>query len=148
MFYRNHQNKLAICKSIRLKWNQVMKNLKSYLVLSAALLVGTLLLSTSLRVRKLQHVVAFNYKPEITAEQKKQVRDAFYALQKDIPEIKAFEGGDDIASGTKKFTQCFIVTVKNEKDLGIYGSHPKHKAFSAMVDPMLAEVMVVDYWAE
>jgi hypothetical protein len=125
-----------------------MKNLNRYLLFSAAVLMGTLLLSTNLRVKKLQHVVAFNYKPEITSEQKKQVKEAFYALQKEIPEIKAFEGGDDIAAGTKKFTQCFIVTVKNEKDLGIYGSHPKHKAFSAMVDPMLAEVMVVDYWAD
>ena len=126
----------------------MMRNLNKYLILFVGLLVGTVLLSTSLRIRKLQHVVAFNYKPEITAEQKKQVREAFYALQKEIPEIKAFEGGDDIAPGNKKFTQCFIVTVKNEKDLGIYGSHPKHKAFSAMVDPMLAEVMVVDYWAD
>lgn len=125
-----------------------MRNLNRYLLFSAAVLAGTLLLSTSLRVRKLQHVVAFNYKPEITAAQKQQVREAFYALQKEIPEIKAFEGGDDINPGSKKFTQCFIVTVKNEKDLGIYGSHPRHKAFSAMVDPMLAEVMVVDYWAE
>lgn len=125
-----------------------MKNLNKYLLLSVALLTGTLLLSMNLRVRRLQHVVAFNYKPEITLEQKQQVREAFYALQKEIPEIKAFEGGDDIKPDGKKFTQCFVVTVKNEKDLGIYGSHPKHKAFSAMVDPMLAEVMVVDYWAE
>lgn len=125
-----------------------MKKLNGYLLFTVAILAGTLLLSTNLRVRKLQHVVAFNYKPEITAEQKQQVREAFYALQKEIPEIKAFEGGDDIKPGNKKFTQCFIVTVKNEKELETYGSHPKHKAFSAMVDPMLAEVMVVDYWAE
>jgi alpha-D-ribose 1-methylphosphonate 5-triphosphate synthase subunit PhnH len=126
-----------------------MKNLnKTFLILLTAVTVGTFFMSTSLRARKLQHVVAFNYKPEITNEQKKQVREAFYALQKEIPQIKAFEGGDDIKPGTKKFTQCFIVSVKNEKDLDIYGSHPKHKAFSALVDPMLAEVMVVDYWAD
>jgi hypothetical protein len=48
-----------------------MKNLNRYLLFSAAVLMGTLLLSTNLRVKKLQHVVAFNYKPEITSEQKK-----------------------------------------------------------------------------
>lgn len=125
-----------------------MRRLNRFLLFSTALLAVALLLSAVTRVRKLQHVVAFNYKTEITADQKQKVRAAFYALQNEIPEIKAFEGGDDIAPGTKKFTQCFIVTVKNEKDLGIYGSHPKHKAFSAMVDPMLEEVMVVDYWAD
>lgn len=126
-----------------------MKNSSKYLSLIAiAAFCGTLLLSTKPRAKKLQHVVAFNYKPEITSDQKQKVKEAFYALQKDIPEIKAFEGGDDIKPGNKKFTQCFVVTVKNEHDLDIYGSHLKHKAFSAMVDPMLAEVMVVDYWAE
>lgn len=124
-----------------------MKKLSQYLI-PVIFIAGTQLLSANLRERKLQHVVAFNYKPEITTQQKQQVREAFYALQNEIPEIRAFEGGDDISSGTKKFTQCFVVTVKNEKDLGTYGSHPKHKAFSAMVDPMLAEVMVVDYWAK
>jgi len=126
-----------------------MKHLfKTLLVISTVAFSGTLLLSTKLRVKKLQHVVAFNYKPEITAEQKQKISEAFYALQKDIPEIKAFEGGDDIKPNRKKFSQCFIVTVKNEHELNVYGSHPKHKAFSAMVDPLLAEVMVVDYWAE
>lgn len=126
-----------------------MKTVFKYLPLIVlSVICGTLLLSTKLRVKKLQHVVAFNYKPEITAEQKQKVKEAFYALQKEIPEIKAFEGGDDIKPGCKKFTQCFIVTVKNDHDLNVYGSHPRHKAFSAMVDPMLAEVMVVDYWAE
>ena len=126
-----------------------MKNSSKFLQLIAVTaLCGTLLLSTRPRYKKLQHIVAFNYKPEITSEQKQKVKEAFYALQKDIPEIKAFEGGDDIKPGNKKFTQCFVVTVKNERDLDVYGSHPKHKAFSAMVDPMLAEVMVVDYWAE
>ncbi|RYE53769.1 MAG: Dabb family protein [Sphingobacteriales bacterium] len=126
-----------------------MKHLiKTTLVITAIIFSATILLSTKITAKKLQHVVAFNYKPEITAEQKQKIRDAFYALQKDIPEIKAFEGGDDIKPNGKKFTQCFVVTVKNEHDLNVYGSHPKHKAFSAMVDPMLAEVMVVDYWAE
>jgi stress responsive alpha/beta barrel protein len=126
-----------------------MKHLiKPLLLIAAVTFSGTLLLSTKLRAKKLQHVVAFNFKPEITAEQKQKIREAFYALQKEIPEIKAFEGGDDIKPNGKKFTQCFVVTVKNEHDLDVYGSHPKHKAFSAMVDPMLAEVMVVDYWAE
>jgi hypothetical protein len=111
-------------------------------------LISMTLVGTSFKAKKLQHVVAFSYKPEITKEQQQKVKQAFYALQNDIPQIEAFEGGEDINPGRKKFTQCFVVSVKNEHDLNAYGSHPKHKAFSAMVDPMLAEVMVIDYWAK
>ncbi len=113
--------------------------------------VTALLLSnTNVKVKKLRHVVAFNYKSDVTEEQKHTVTNEFYELKKHIKEIVEFEGGEDIntRSGNKKFTHCYIVTVKNEKELAVYGNHPMHKAFSAMVDPMLAEVMVVDYWAE
>lgn len=106
--------------------------------------------TSSSESRKLRHVVAFKFKPEITVEQMQQVTTAFYALKADIPEIIEFEGGPDINIQKKqgKYTHSFMVTVKDEKALGIYGAHPKHKAFSRLADPMLAEVMVVDYWTE
>ncbi|MBW3630868.1 MAG: Dabb family protein [Gemmatimonadetes bacterium] len=40
------------------------------------------------------------------------------------------------------------MTVRDEKELAAYGAHPDHRAFSRMADPLLAEVMVVDYWKE
>ncbi|HKG06411.1 MAG TPA: Dabb family protein [Pedobacter sp.] len=98
--------------------------------------------------KQLRHVVAFSYKPEVTNEQKAKVNAWFLRLKSEIPEIQNLEGGTDIKPAGKKFSQCFIVTVKSEEDLNTYGSHPKHKAFSAFVDPLLAEVMVLDYWSE
>ena len=103
--------------------------------------------STTLKPKQLRHVVAFNYKPEVTAEQKEKAIEWFHRLKSDVPGIKELEGGTDINPAGKKFSQCFIVSVDNEKALEIYGSHPKHKAFSAFVDPLLAEVMVVDFWS-
>ncbi len=100
--------------------------------------------------RKLRHVVAFKFKPQVSLQQQQKVTQEFYALQKKIPQIIEFEGGPDLSFHQKKgkFTHCFIVTVNNEQDLAIYGEHPDHKAFSKGVDPLLAEVMVVDYWTE
>ena len=102
------------------------------------------------KAKKLRHIVAFKFKPEISIEQMQQTTAHFHSLKAKIPEIIEFEGGADIAFEKKKgkYTHCFIVTVKNEKDLAIYGGHPDHKAFSKAVDPLLAEVMVVDYWTE
>lgn len=100
--------------------------------------------------KKLRHVVAFKFKPEVSLAQQQKATQDFYALKKKIPQIIEFEGGPDLHFDKKngKFTHCFIVTVKNEKDLSVYGDHPDHKAFSKGVDPLLAEVMVVDYWTE
>lgn len=100
--------------------------------------------------RKLRHVVAFKFKPQVSLDQQQKATQEFYGLQKKIPQIIEFEGGPDLYVDQKKgkFTHCFIVTLNSEQDLAIYGAHPDHKAFSKGVDPLLAEVMVVDYWTE
>jgi hypothetical protein len=129
-----------------------MRNFK--ILLLVALLLGTsclFLVSAVVKSpKKLRHVVAFKFKPEVTPEQQLQATRDFHALKKKVPQILEFEGGQDIAyqKKTGKFTHCFIVTVKDEKELAAYGVHPDHKAFSKSVDPLLAEVMVVDYWTE
>lgn len=100
--------------------------------------------------KKLRHVVAFKFKPEITLEQMQKANEDFHNLKARIPEIIEFEGGPDLNYQKKngRFTHCFVVTVNSPEDLATYGAHPVHKAFSNSVDPLLAEVMVVDYWTE
>jgi hypothetical protein len=126
----------------------------SKFILLIALLVGitsfVLLSPTAPKAKQLRHVVAFRFKPQVTLQQMQQVTRNFQALPQKIPQILAFEGGPDVSFQQKsgKFTHCFIVTVKNQQELALYGEHPDHKAFSRLVDPMLAEVMVVDYWTE
>lgn len=100
--------------------------------------------------RVLRHVVAFHFKPEVTPEQIRQVGEEFRALRHRVPQIIDFEGGADLRPGrsNRRFTHVFIVTVRDEAELAAYGAHPDHRAFSRMADPLLAEVMVVDYWKE
>ncbi len=129
-----------------------MKNLKFAILLIMLLIISScfFLKANGPKTKKLRHVVAFKFKPEITTEQMQKATTDFYNLKAQIPQIIEFEGGADIAFEKKngKYTHCFVVTVNNEKDLAAYGAHPVHKAFSKSVDPLLAEVMVVDYWTE
>jgi hypothetical protein len=129
-----------------------MKNMKSpILLLVFAIFTSCLFIKANTpTTKKLRHVVAFKFKPEVTIDQMQKATKDFYSLKSQIPQIIEFEGGADVAMQKKmgKYTHCFIVTVNNEKDLEIYGSHPIHKAFSKSVDPLLSEVMVVDYWTE
>lgn len=130
----------------------MMKNLKLSFLLILMLAASTsfVLQAGIFKAKKLRHVVAFKFKPEVSAAQMEKATADFWALKKKVPQILAFEGGPDVkvSQKTGKYTHCFIVTVKNEQDLAAYGSHPDHKAFSKLVDPLLAEVMVVDYWVE
>lgn len=129
-----------------------MRNLKIALLVAMLLGVCPLLLMSAgnTNAKKLRHVVAFKFKPEVTLAQMEKVTKDFHALKGKVPQIMEFEGGPDVAFEKKNggFTHCFIVTVKNEADLAAYGAHPDHQAFSKSADPLLAEVMVVDYWAE
>ncbi|WP_161889764.1 Dabb family protein [Pontibacter russatus] len=129
-----------------------MKHLKITLLLVMLLGVSPFLLLSAgaSKAQKLRHAVAFKFKPEVTPEQMKKATEDFHALKGKVPQILEFEGGPDVAFQKKRggFTHCFIVTVRDEEALAAYGAHPDHQAFSKSVDPLLAEVMVVDYWAE
>ena len=132
-----------------------MKKIKilTLIVLCAGIGSFTLMSMDFSYPKKLRHVVAFKFKPDVTEEQIRNISRDFHALEEKIPQIIEFEGGADFRFSrggldSDRFTHCFIVTVKNEKELAAYGAHPDHQAFSSSADPLLKEVMVVDYWSD
>jgi hypothetical protein len=100
--------------------------------------------------KKLQHVVALKFKENTTPEQIKEVENAFRGLKAKIPQIAALEWGTNNSPEKldKGFTHCFILTFKSEKDREIYLPHPDHKAFGKLLGPVLADVFVIDFWAQ
>lgn len=97
----------------------------------------------------LQHVVLFKFKDDATPEQVKKVEEAFSALPSHIKEIRGFEWGinNSPENLNQGFTHCFKVSFSSEKDREIYLPHPSHKAFVAILQPILDKVLVIDYWA-
>lgn len=98
----------------------------------------------------LRHTVFFKFKEGTTAEQMKQVEDAFSALPSKIEQIKAYEWGlNNSPEGLDKgFTHAFFLTFESEEDRAIYLPHPDHKAFGAVLTPFLDDVFVIDYWTK
>ena len=99
---------------------------------------------------KLRHVVAFKFKDTTTKEDIKKVETAFRDLKKKIKEIQDYEWGinnspENLNKGT---THGFILTFKNEKDRQTYLDHPEHKEFGKLVSSLLADVFVIDFWAQ
>ncbi len=98
----------------------------------------------------LRHVVLFSFKSDAKPEQIKAVEEAFVALPGKIKEIKSLEWGVNNSPEqlNQGFTHCFFVTFASEADRAVYLPHPAHKAFGALLKPVLDKVLVVDYWVK
>jgi hypothetical protein len=97
---------------------------------------------------KLQHVVSFKFKSTASAEEIKKIEAAFQDLKRKIPQMASLEWGTNISQEKhdKGFTHCFIVTFKSEKDRDTYIAHPAHKAFVNLLEPVLEDALVLDFW--
>ncbi len=97
----------------------------------------------------LRHVVAFKFKESASKEQIEELVQAFRGLKKKIPQIASFETGtNNSPEGLNKgCTHGFILSFKSEKDRDDYLVHPDHKEFGKLVGPIVADVFVIDFWA-
>jgi len=127
--------------------------MKTLLLMTLTLLVGGLLAATAADTparKELRHVVAFKFKETATQEQIKGIVDAFRDLKKAIPGIAKLEWGTNVSpeKHDKGFTHQFILTFHNDKDRDAYLVHPQHQAFGKKLGPILADVFVIDFWAQ
>lgn len=97
-----------------------------------------------------RHVVLFKFKDSAPPEQVQAVEAAFKALPSKINTITGFEWGTNVSPEGKDdgFTHCFFVTFKDKAGLEVYLPHPDHKAFGALLRPILDKVLVIDYTAQ
>ena len=123
-----------------------------------AALVLSIVFSTNARAadagkdgkKVLYHVVSLKFKPDAKPEQIKAVEQAFAALKTKIPGITSMNWGTNISpeKHDKGFTHCFVVTFASEKDRDAYLPHPEHKALGKVLGPVMADVMVIDFWSQ
>ena len=100
--------------------------------------------------KALYHVVSLKFKEGATPEQIKAVEEAFAALKTKIPGITSLHWGTNVSpeKHDKGFTHCFVLTFAAEKDRDAYLVHAEHKAFGALLGPVMADVMVLDFWSK
>lgn len=98
----------------------------------------------------LRHVVTFEFKDEVSAARREQAIQDFLDLKDKIPQIKKFEGGEDISTEglTRGFTHCFILTFDDEKARDIYIPHPAHLELANKNKPLMKNLIVIDFWGE
>jgi hypothetical protein len=98
----------------------------------------------------LYHVVSLKFKPDATPDQIEAVETAFVALKEKIPGITSLNWGTNVSpeKHDKGFTHCFVLTFDTEQARNDYLTHPAHKAFGATLGPIMADVMVLDFWSQ
>lgn len=127
-----------------------MKTLLTLIALLVTMTLSTFAADKPAGATKLYHVVSFKFKDDAKKEQIDEVVNAFRDLKKKIKVIKEFSWGTNVSpeKHDKGFTHAFILSFSSEKDRDEYLVHPDHKAFGKIVGPVLADVFVVDYWAQ
>ena len=67
-----------------------------------------------------------------------------------IPGITSLNWGTNVSPEhhDKGFTHCFVLTFASAKDRDTYLTHDEHKAFGKILGPVMADVMVIDFWAK
>jgi len=98
----------------------------------------------------LRHVVMFKFKEDADPAAVTNIENAFAALPTKISEIKDYEWGvNNSPEGLNKgLTHCFFVTFHSEEGRAAYLPHPAHKAFVELLDGVLDDVTVLDYWTK
>ncbi|QDU95526.1 Dabb family protein [Lignipirellula cremea] len=128
-----------------------MRWLFCLLVLSLGLVMlpgAALSLSAAESSKTLRHVVLFKFKDSVSAEEVKEVVDAFAALPGKIDTITAFEWGTDVSVENKAagFTHAFVVSFRDAAGRDAYLPHPAHQEFVKLVGPRLDNVLVFDFF--
>ncbi len=126
-----------------------MKNVLLAVIFPAAMLLTSFAAQQKEPVR---HVVVFKYKQGATAEQIRQVTDAFRELKGKIPGIVSFEHGLNNSPEGKNqgYTHIYLLTFENTQARDAYLPHPEHKKFGELLGKVgiLEDVFVVDYLAQ
>lgn len=98
----------------------------------------------------LRHMVNLKYKDDATEEQINEAVNAFANLKNEIPEIEDLEWGinDSTEGHSKGLTHCFTLTFKDENAREVYLFHPAHLGMVNKIGPVIADVLVLDYWTK
>ena len=98
----------------------------------------------------LRHIVNLKYKEEASKAQIDEAVTVFENLKNEIPEIEKIEWGvnDSKEGASKGLTHTFTLTFKDDHAREIYLFHEAHIALVNKIGPIIADVLVMDYWTE
>lgn len=100
------------------------------------------------KMKKLRHLVLFKFKETVTASEITIVEKEFALLPSKIEQVKDYEWGinNSPENLNKGFTHGFLLTFDSENGRDQYLPHPAHMRFVKIIEPLIEDVLVIDYW--
>jgi len=97
----------------------------------------------------LRHLVLLRFKAEASATDIAGIEFAFTALKHQIDVIRDIEWGTDVSPEglSQGYTHAFLLTFDNAADRDRYLPHPAHQVFVTQLQPLIEQVLVIDYQA-
>ncbi|MFT3954578.1 MAG: Dabb family protein [Piscinibacter sp.] len=98
----------------------------------------------------LRHLVLLKFRAEAAPAEIDAIVRAFAALRDTIGVVRGLEWGTDVSPEglAKGFTHAFLLSFADAAGRDAYLPHPAHRNFVERLQPLLADVLVIDYATE
>jgi len=95
----------------------------------------------------IRHVLLFRFKPGTSSQSIEKVRAAFKTIPSKVAGVIDVEWGENDSPENKNrdFTHCILMTFADENGRDNYLPHPQHSALKEIFDPVLEDIIVLDY---
>lgn len=94
----------------------------------------------------IEHLVLFQWTPDVSGEAIAQVMDGLRALRGQIPGIRDLTCGKNFNPRSQGFTHAPVVRFEDRAALEAYGPHPAHqRVVQECINPIRANVLALDY---
>ena len=93
----------------------------------------------------LTHIVCWKYKPEITAETKKEHIAKLNDLPNHIPNIVSLKAGADILHLERSFDTGLVAVFEDQESLEAYSIHPVHQEIIVFTREIVQKAVSVDF---
>jgi len=93
----------------------------------------------------IKHVVFFNFKPEVTDEQRREIVEAVKALPGEIEVIRDMAVGLDVVKSKRSWDLALVASFDDRKDLDTYSNHPAHVPLKEKLGSLSIDLGAVDF---
>ena len=95
----------------------------------------------------IRHVLLIRFKPDTPPQSIERIRTVFKSMPSRVDGVVDVEWGenDSPENKNKGFTHCVLMTFADENARNNYLPHPQHSALKEIFDPVLEDIIVLDY---
>ncbi len=93
----------------------------------------------------IQHIMLWNYKDEVTPEERTQIEADLVALARKVPSVVSLEYGPVVGGRNQTFGHCFVMRFNDMQGLADYAAHPAHLDFAPLFRGACAVQVAADF---